>query len=253
MANAWREIERWFQNQSMKAFTLTTKIDEAFTDRVQIIWYEVDADEEPISMFTRLNIGKIPLTNAELVKSMLLKDLGTGDERRRKEIALQWDGMEKDLRDDSLWYFLTNVSAEKYQTRIDLVLDLITGKKSAVRIRLRRSFTRGLTILFVRASGSRAMATTTKSGITTRIIPEFGGCSCCSTWNPCGGMASVRSGSRSTSSSLARTGKIPGVWSTFGRCSRRSAGVRRIGKSGWNFTLSWSKKFAGRRIRWSSR
>lgn len=51
------------------------------------------------------------------------------DRRRQDEIALQWDNIEKELHNDSLWYFLTNNSAEKYQTRIDLILDLMSGKK----------------------------------------------------------------------------------------------------------------------------
>lgn len=37
------------------------------------------------------------------------------------------DNIEKDLHNDSLWYFLTNNTA--YQTRIDLILDLMAGKK----------------------------------------------------------------------------------------------------------------------------
>lgn len=39
---------------------------------VTIIWYEVDDDEDSVNIFTRLNIGKINLTNAELVKALFL-------------------------------------------------------------------------------------------------------------------------------------------------------------------------------------
>lgn len=67
-------------------------------------------NEDAISLFTRLNIGKIPLTSAELVKAMFLsKGLGTDmDKEKQEEISLQWDNMEKELHNDSLWYFLTN-------------------------------------------------------------------------------------------------------------------------------------------------
>ena len=34
--------------------------------------YEVDDDEDSVNIFTRLNIGKINLTNAELVKALFL-------------------------------------------------------------------------------------------------------------------------------------------------------------------------------------
>ena len=41
----------------------------------------------------------------------------------------RWDNIEKELHHDSLWYFLTNsISGDEYQTRIDLVLDLMAKK-----------------------------------------------------------------------------------------------------------------------------
>lgn len=59
----------------------------------------------------------------------LSKGLGTDmDKEKQEEISLQWDNMEKELHNDSLWYFLTNKTNVRYQTRIDLVLDLISGK-----------------------------------------------------------------------------------------------------------------------------
>ena len=100
-----------------------------------MIWYEVDKlnqtdnssddkeqekDEEAIKLFTRLNIGKIPLTSAELVKAMFLnrsnieKDMDRKEkdtiQRKQKEISLQWDNIERELHNESLWYFLTNHS-----------------------------------------------------------------------------------------------------------------------------------------------
>ena len=50
------------------------------------------------------------------------------DREKQEEISLQWDNIEKALHNNSLWYFLTNRSNAKYQTRIDLILDLISGK-----------------------------------------------------------------------------------------------------------------------------
>lgn len=116
----------------MSKRTISRNLENLFAYNVQIIWYEVDETEDATAMFTRLNIGKIQLTSAELVKAGFLSSENNGmDRRRQDEIALQWDNIEKELYNDSLWYFLTNNSAEKYQTRIDLVLDLISGKKSS--------------------------------------------------------------------------------------------------------------------------
>ena len=130
MVNAYEKIEQWFDSKGQKSVVMSN-LKNFFTYNVQIIWYEVDENENSIAMFTRLNIGKIPLTSAELVKAMFLsRENHDMDRHRQDEIALQWDNIEKDLHNESLWYFLTNNLAEKYQTRIDLLLDLMSGKKS---------------------------------------------------------------------------------------------------------------------------
>ncbi len=140
IANACEVIKNWFANTG-ELFLTMTAIKTLFAKNVKIIWYEVDANEDAAAMFTRLNIGKIPLTSAELVKAMFLSNENPGmDARRQDEIALQWDNLEKELHNDSLWYFLTNNSAEKYQTRIDLVLDLMSGKKVGDKDKYRTFF-----------------------------------------------------------------------------------------------------------------
>ena len=125
---AYESIKQWFSERDRKS-TLTN-INKYFDEIVRIIWYEVSESEDAIGLFTRLNIGKIPLTNAELVKAMFLsKDSDENvDKEKQEEIALQWDNMEKELHKSSLWYFLTNKSNAYFQTRIDLILDLISGK-----------------------------------------------------------------------------------------------------------------------------
>ena len=127
MANAYEEIRKWFDLKGEYALSMNN-IKNLFAYNVKIIWYEVDDAADGNAMFTRLNIGKIPLTNAELVKAMFLSS-NRMNERKQDEIALQWDNIEKELHDEAFWYFLTNNSAGKYQTRIDLVLDLKSGRK----------------------------------------------------------------------------------------------------------------------------
>lgn len=100
-----------------------------FCENVKVIWYEVGDNVDPIALFTRLNIGKIPLTSAELVKAMFLStDNNKGmTEERQNEISMQWDSIERQLNDNSLWCFLTNNAAKSYSTRIDLILDLMSN------------------------------------------------------------------------------------------------------------------------------
>lgn len=129
IANAYETIKNWFE---VDLQIRVWHVFEYFKENVKVIWYEVGENEDAISLFTRLNIGKIPLTSAELVKAMFLcRDREKPLEReKQEEISLQWDSIERELHNDSLWYFLTNKTTVPYQTRIDLILDLISEKKA---------------------------------------------------------------------------------------------------------------------------
>lgn len=122
MANALKEVDSWFAkklkentNQNVKQKFST------FRECVHVIWYEIAStggEIEAIDLFTRLNIGKIPLTNAELIKAILLKQNSTPNERLQQQKALEWDQIEISLSDDEFFYFLCN-TAGAYETRID--------------------------------------------------------------------------------------------------------------------------------------
>lgn len=130
ICTAYESIRKWFSEKGKRS--ILTNINKYFDEIVNVIWYEVGTSADTIDLFTRLNIGKIPLTNAELVKAMFLsKDTNKDmDKEKQEEIALQWDNIERELHNNSLWYFLTNKTNIVYQTRIDLVLDLISGKSA---------------------------------------------------------------------------------------------------------------------------
>ena len=126
---AYESIKAWFSKEDIES--RLTDMNDYFKKIVKIIWYEVGETEDAIGLFTRLNIGKIPLTNAELVKAMFLSKGRSGtnmEQKKQEEISFQWDHMEKELHNDSLWFFLTNKTSTEYQTRADLVLDLISQK-----------------------------------------------------------------------------------------------------------------------------
>lgn len=111
---------------------LIDKIKINLENNVEVIRYEVDSSADSNELFQRLNIGKIPLTNSELVKALFLneaskKELGL---KERTKISIQWDNIEKDLHDDSFWYFLTNYDNTSYQTRMDLILKLKSESKN---------------------------------------------------------------------------------------------------------------------------
>jgi hypothetical protein len=100
-----------------------------------VIWYETDDSKtnNSIDTFIRLNIGKIRLTNAELIKALLLQKSNFEKENvnlRQLQIASEWDLMEKSLQNDSFWYFIYNENNPfKYENRIEYIFDLLKERK----------------------------------------------------------------------------------------------------------------------------
>lgn len=136
---AYSIIKEWFGGNKTRMNSFAGKLQKYIT----IIWYEVDADESSVSIFTRLNIGKISLTNAELVKALFLSrgrkeknGFYTGnpygiDDKRQHEIALEWDAMEKELHNDKFWSFITNEKALKYPIRMELFFDIMEKRPTS--------------------------------------------------------------------------------------------------------------------------
>ena len=125
---AYRCISEWFDAYGTRRQWAANKFYDALFEQVRVIWYEAADDLDATTLFTRLNVGRIPLTDAELVKALLLArsrgDAGGTD--RALEIAAQWDTVERDLRDPELWAFITGRSSAD-PTRIGLLLDTIAG------------------------------------------------------------------------------------------------------------------------------
>lgn len=125
IANAYERIEQYFVN---KEKSVMTELNKYFDRSVSVIWYEIPPAENAVDLFTRLNIGKIPLTSSELVKALFLREDTESTKQYQEEISLQWDNIECDLHDTSLWSFLTNNKASNYPTRINLLLDLMANR-----------------------------------------------------------------------------------------------------------------------------
>jgi hypothetical protein len=116
-------IREWFESSSDPAL-MAMDFYRALSTRVYVIWYEAAASSDSRTLFTRLNIGRIPLTDAELVKAVLLSRV-----ERPAEVAAQWDSIERDLRAPELWSFLTGRDAG-IPTHISLLLDTLAGGPS---------------------------------------------------------------------------------------------------------------------------
>lgn len=119
-----KTIKEWFEiNRIIKSDFL-----EVLLDKVKFIWYEL-TDENPIEVFKRLNVGRIGLTNAELIKALLLnrsnfENYHNGIVLKQQEIAIQWDSIEYQLQNEEFWLFFRNTNYSN-PTRIDFIFDFI--------------------------------------------------------------------------------------------------------------------------------
>jgi hypothetical protein len=123
MHAAWVCIRDWFAEQddvTLAAINFYKYLSES----VYIIWYEAPDDVDSTALFTRLNVGRIPLTDAELVKALLLTRASA--KKREHEVAAQWDAVERDLRVPELWAFVT-ARPQSEATHINLLLDTLAG------------------------------------------------------------------------------------------------------------------------------
>jgi hypothetical protein len=137
MWEAYEAIIKWFEKRdgSVRYALLNTLLsNDDVGKNVKFIWYEIDP-ANAVAIFTRINMGKIPLTNAELIKALFLKKDNFSESDRahiyakQLEIASEWDRMENTLQKDPFWYFIHDNST-KYDTRIEFVFDQLKGKTS---------------------------------------------------------------------------------------------------------------------------
>ena len=107
--HAYGHIHSWFSKKAEDDRFNDNTFQEVFLDKVKVIWYEIDRGEDPIKVFERNNIGKIPLADVELIKAFILKGDNRSDSnhlRRQLEIAREWDEIEQGLRNPNLWAFI---------------------------------------------------------------------------------------------------------------------------------------------------
>ena len=118
MNNAYNIIKKWFTTNNIN---LEMFID-VLLNNVKVIWYEIEEsdEKEKRDIFTRLNIGKIELTNAELIRALLLNNVE--DYKKQIEIGYELDRIEYSLRNPLFWSFLEE---KERDTRIDLIYELL--------------------------------------------------------------------------------------------------------------------------------
>src|SRR5579859_4442268 len=69
IAQAVKTIEDWFTTKESEVEQIKT----GFLKNAKVIWFQLSSTEKPVAAFTRLNVGKIPLSNGELIRALFLK------------------------------------------------------------------------------------------------------------------------------------------------------------------------------------
>jgi hypothetical protein len=93
---------------------------------VRVIWFELGPKEDAVDAFTRLNVGKIRLTNDELIRALFLggsRAAGAKEKAIQVQIAYEWDLIEKGLQSPDFWAFFTE--DPRKENRIGYLFELI--------------------------------------------------------------------------------------------------------------------------------
>lgn len=131
---AWRVIAAHVQNTDED---VVRAVRDAFLDRVCVLWFDAaaaaDGPYDPVAHFMRLNTGRIPLTEAELVRAVLLQPrAGEPHAAARQTLTgARWDAMERGLRDPGFWAFTGRHRPADPPVRMDFVLRLWAARAGA--------------------------------------------------------------------------------------------------------------------------
>lgn len=134
---AYNTVRAWLDEENIDRSSYKDKL----LNSVKFIWYE-SIGENVIDVFTRLNIGKISLTNSELIKALMLnssnfENVNNINSPKPQEISSEWDNIEYTLQDDAFWLFMHR--KEYHQpTRIDYIFDIIC-KHNALQLSSKQS------------------------------------------------------------------------------------------------------------------
>ena len=148
MSQAHRLIKEFFDNKMRHDVGYEDDFYARLTKKVEVIWYQIEElrrlenetdtkkiEDKKIDIFNRLNIGKIPLTDAELIRALLLSKIKTelSDREaimRQAEISNEWHEIEIALRNQEFWGFLNTKPIEEVSSAIELIFKLIAGEDS---------------------------------------------------------------------------------------------------------------------------
>lgn len=135
ICNAIKYMEDWFEGKGMEInrrynggdgeskrkmrnSLLEQVVNISETGPTKVIWYQLSNDEDvdPIKEFTRINNGKIPLTDTELIKALFLQKKNFANNNKvleQAKVSLVWEQMENALQRNDFWCFISDKGTDE--------------------------------------------------------------------------------------------------------------------------------------------
>jgi len=142
---AYAKISHWLEQKELEMVGYKLQFLNALLQNVKVIWYEVElkgntgkaCEKEKIDIFNRLNIGKIPLDDAELIRALFLQSMSLQLTNREQLLsqatfALEWQEMEQYLRNPAVWGFIHLAESKEtnYSNRILKLFEIVAQQTS---------------------------------------------------------------------------------------------------------------------------
>ena len=142
---AYDKISHWLEQKELETIGYKLQFLNTLLQNVKVIWYEVElkgktkkaCEKEKIDMFNRLNIGKIPLDDAELIRALFLQSMSLQLTNREQLLsqatfALEWQEMEQYLRNPMVWGFIHLAESKEtnYPNRILKLFEIVAQQTS---------------------------------------------------------------------------------------------------------------------------
>jgi uncharacterized protein with ParB-like and HNH nuclease domain len=120
MFEAWKKIKEWFRSNRNNKVSL-----ENVLEKVKFIWQEIDKEDNGEEVFLRANMGKIPLSSAELIRSFIISMVEKEDEFK---FSVEWNNIQNRLLDDNFWNTFFFEKKEPHK-RMEKIFDLFMNTK----------------------------------------------------------------------------------------------------------------------------
>lgn len=134
---AYLLINRWLAEKIGKTPKAAEKLTDKILENTYLIWHPINFQGQSVEdRFININAGKIKLTDAELIKALFIlklqrnRDAWDIKQYKIKQLAEEWDAIEKQLHDDDFWYFINQKDTDSYQTRIGLLFDILASGRA---------------------------------------------------------------------------------------------------------------------------